>query len=425
MRINDHTREDRSTLCSGSRFYAQGPISLLCFLLATSGCGSGGSGGATQAPPPKGASLPGYAYVTGTSTSASVGTVLEYAVAMDGSLTPMPIGSIPAGANPVAIAVDNAGHLYVENAGDGSIFGYVIGNDGQLIPLTPPAAANPGTTNPGAIAPVAPGAMVVDPRGKYLYVVNSADSSVSQFSIASSGRLTPLNPASVQTGKEPLSISVDPGGKFAYVANTDYVAGAGRGRVSQYAIGNSGTLSALNPASIAPGGNPVGTTINDASTRAYVLSNCNEPACTGEIVLYPIGSDGTLAQAGNRASTGMDFNAFSLLFDESGTHAWALTNLMGVDTNHGVMWQFNVGSDGTLSAADPAMFSIGPGVLAQFRADKELYVLTSNTITYASVPSSGGAIYHYTAGDDGALSLDGSTPILSVTPTAMLLVGAH
>src|SRR6185437_15446143 len=35
MRINDHTREDRSTLCSGSRFYAQGPISLLCFLLAT------------------------------------------------------------------------------------------------------------------------------------------------------------------------------------------------------------------------------------------------------------------------------------------------------------------------------------------------------------------------------------------------------
>jgi len=423
MRINVCTSLSRPDSCSEHRFFARGPISLICFVLVASGCGSGsgsGGGGMLQDPPPRAASLPGYAYVTGTPASASVGRILEYAVAMDGSVTPMPVGSVQTGANPVALATDNAGHLYVENAGDGSIFGYSIGSEGELTPFSPPAAANPGTTNPGDWKPITPAGMVVDPTGRYLYVANTAGSSVSQFSIDSSGRLTPLDPASIQTGKEPLSISIDPSGRFAYVATTDFV--AGHGRIFQYAIGSSGALSALNPASIAPGGNPIATAIDDAATHAYVLSSCNAPACTGEIVLYPIGSDGALGQVGSRVTTGMFFDTLSLLFDEAGTHAWALTNLRGVDTDQGVMWQFNVGSDGALSAATPAMFSIGPQALAQSRADRELYVLTSSSLTDFF---SGGAIYHYTAGDDGALSLDSSIPITSITPSAMLIVSAH
>jgi DNA-binding beta-propeller fold protein YncE len=390
-------------------------------LLIVAGCGSGdGQGLGTPNPGGKHAGLPGYAYVTGTGIATAGGTVLEYAVAADGSLSPMIAGSVATGLNPVAITTDYGGHVYVDNAGDATISQFTIGANGALMPMTPATVPNPATK----AAAGGVGAMAVDPTGRYLYVVNPIDGSVSQFSIGSSGHLTALNPASVPAGADPASISIDPSGRFVYVANTGYGATAGTGSISQYAIGNGGVLAALSPASIAPGGAPSATAIDSSGRDLYALSNCNNGgACTGDIVEYSIGSAGALTPSSGRVTTGSHFNGVGLLFDAAGTHAWALTNFMGVDTNQGTIWPFGVENGGSLIPANPVMFAVGPGIIGQSLIGTELYVLTSNAITL--IPSGrGGAIYHYTAAVDGTLSLQGSTDISSVNPTAMLSVGA-
>jgi 6-phosphogluconolactonase (cycloisomerase 2 family) len=59
--------------------------------------------------------------------------------------------------------------------------------------------------------------MVIDPGGKFAYVVNSLDSSVAAYSM-SNGALTRLG--SYSTGLQPVAIGIDPStSHFLYTAN--------------------------------------------------------------------------------------------------------------------------------------------------------------------------------------------------------------
>lgn len=101
-----------------------------------------------------------------------------------------------------------------------------------------------------------PRALVVEPTGKFLYVLNVLSQNISTFSIdPTSGVLTHV--ALTSTGADPVSMSVDPSGLFLYVTNSS------AGTISAYKLNPStGALSA--PTATAVGGQPFSVVANGA-----------------------------------------------------------------------------------------------------------------------------------------------------------------
>lgn len=80
-------------------------------------------------------------YVTGEAA------VTQYTIGVGGTLTPKSPASVPAGRNPVGIAVSPDGKtVYAANNGDNTISQYTVGKGGRLTPKsqrTVPAAGGP------------------------------------------------------------------------------------------------------------------------------------------------------------------------------------------------------------------------------------------------------------------------------------------
>lgn len=192
-------------------------------------------------------------------------------------------GAAPAGTSPVSVAIEPRGRFaYVANAGgSGTVSQYSVASDGSLTfvasvnELTQPApfAVEPlgrfgytprvqvnnvsaytiGTTT-GTLTSVgvptptgtAPSLVVFDPLGKFAFVINSpggpALGSISRYSIdAATGALTSLG-AVTSTGVEaPVAASIDPSGKFLYVLHSG--AGGGGGTIRVFSVDASGGVS--------------------------------------------------------------------------------------------------------------------------------------------------------------------------------------
>ena len=66
-----------------------------------------------------------------------------------------------------------------------------------------------------------PSSVAVDPRGRFVYVANAGDATISQFSVdAFTGALIEIAPA-VSAGTEIASVTVGRSGRFLYSAHTD------------------------------------------------------------------------------------------------------------------------------------------------------------------------------------------------------------
>ena len=162
-------------------------------------------------------------------------------------------------------------------------------------PVAPPAPAPPPV--PGAVAVGGfPVAAAVSPDGSRVYVVNSADASVSMLD-TKAGTVT----ATIAVGREPFGIAVTPDGRRAYVANagddsvsmldlsrwvvTETVAvgkspyGVAIGADERVYVTNQsgGSLSVIDSgtviARIALGGAPTGVAVNPDKSHAYVADN--------------------------------------------------------------------------------------------------------------------------------------------------------
>jgi 6-phosphogluconolactonase (cycloisomerase 2 family) len=110
-----------------------------------------------------------------------------------------------------------------------------------------PSTASAGS---GAISAAA------DPFGRFVYVANAFDNTVSQYAISVDGKLGTImvNTFPVPTvpaGTQPQSVAVDPSGRFVYVVNRGPKGGSGS--ISQYAIGPEGALSMLSTATVGGG----------------------------------------------------------------------------------------------------------------------------------------------------------------------------
>jgi 6-phosphogluconolactonase (cycloisomerase 2 family) len=182
------------------------------------------------------------------------GTISQYSIGSDGSLTPIGSGNVASGQGPNAVTINHAGtFVYVANHGDGTAPGtvgqYLINTDGSL---TSVATANVG---------LRPVSIAIDKTDQFLYVANRTDGTISQFSIdATTGALTPMTPATVAvgTGTDPSAVAIDPTGKALYATDR------GSNKVYQFTIDpTSGALAAyatnptvdsgLHPTAIATG----------------------------------------------------------------------------------------------------------------------------------------------------------------------------
>jgi DNA-binding beta-propeller fold protein YncE len=398
-------------------------ITVLAFagMVGVSGCGAGAG---TAAPPPVVNPPVGFAYVTVTATSAGgAGAVYEYAVLDDGSVSPLAQVSVSAGVEPAAIALNQADHhAYVVNVGDGTVSQYNIEADNSLTPMNPPTVINPGMKTFG----VMPSAVILDHSGSFLYVANSGDGTLSQFSIGGSGQLTPLTPAAVPAGTEPVSIAVagGPSGGHVYVVNSGAGVPAAVGSVSQFSMGADGTLTPLNPATVAASASPVAIAIDQGIApfgTAFVMSDCGGSSCTGSITQFAVGAGGELTATGVVATTGDHYDAVGMVTDQSGANAYVLTNLMGVDTDNGALWQFSVGNTGELSTPNQPALSFGPEALAQALFGERLCVLTTN-VAIGGNGSSGANINCYTLGAGGLPTLAASTTLGAVHPVSMAVL---
>jgi 6-phosphogluconolactonase (cycloisomerase 2 family) len=83
--------------------------------------------------------------------------------------------------------------------------------------------------------------MVVDPTNNFLYVVCEGSGQVFGFRISTTpGTLTPLNPANLSTGSQPVAMAMHSTGKFLYTSNS------GSSNISGFAVNTTtGSMSAL------------------------------------------------------------------------------------------------------------------------------------------------------------------------------------
>jgi 6-phosphogluconolactonase len=179
-------------------------------------------------------------------TLPNAGSISGYSVNTDGTLTAASGNATTAGIIPAAMALDSNGHLFVANQGlqcdptSATISVFSVTGTGLTAVSSITAKGAPGDLaqdeGPG------PAGIAVTPDGKFLYVANRFDGSVTQYSVdASSGALAPGQNYAV--GTAPIGVAITPDGGFLYVANS----GVNSNSVSAFAICNQVVTSCSNP----------------------------------------------------------------------------------------------------------------------------------------------------------------------------------
>jgi 6-phosphogluconolactonase len=110
-----------------------------------------------------------------------------------------------------------------------------------------------------------------------------------------SGTLTAVGPAASTNGDDPVAEVASPNQQNLYVANR------GSNTIAQFTIGTDGEL-AFGHSYTTPGVNPVALAINGTGTLLFVVDYyqagfSDTTPGPGELVVYPIGADGTLGTA--------------------------------------------------------------------------------------------------------------------------------
>jgi len=161
----------------------------------------------------------------------------------------------PTGISPTSIRVHPSGKFaYVSNAGEDTVSLYTIGSTGALTEVTPRTVTGDQ-----------PSDILIDPAGKFLFSVNSAGNSVSSYSIGSSGALSPNGSSAYPTfGFTPIRGAITPSGAYLYVANSNSAT------ISGFAIDSSGVLTQVPHSPITVGNGPNWIAIDPSGKFLYV-----------------------------------------------------------------------------------------------------------------------------------------------------------
>jgi YVTN family beta-propeller protein len=206
--------------------------------------------------------------------NAGAGSVSGFKLdALDGHLVPMAGSPFAAGNGPSAIAMDPTGRfVYVTNSYGNSVSAYTLDRiTGALTQLD----ADAGTTGIQDF-PCGPGPyrVAVHPDGRFLYVTNGLNSTVSLFSIATTtGALTRIDADAGTAGVQDFpvarasDVAIHPSGRSVYFTQTGNL-----NRVLTYSI--DGATGVFTPVGTfqPTGSNPVAITVDAAGRYAYVTN---------------------------------------------------------------------------------------------------------------------------------------------------------
>jgi DNA-binding beta-propeller fold protein YncE len=230
---------------------------------------------------PNGRSL----YVLSTSGN---GSIAQYSVGADGALTLKSPPTVATDPVPGRVAISPDGqNLYVTSEYASSVSQYSVAADGTLTPKSPPTVAT------GGITPIG---IAISPDGKSVYVANANSGTVSQFDVDAAGTLSLKSPPTVVAGPIPFSVVVSPDSKSVYV--TDVAAGSPAGAVSQFTVGFDGTLTPMSPASVPAGRDPLGIAVHPNGKSVYVANGNSD-----NVSQYSVGADGRLSAMSPAAVT--------------------------------------------------------------------------------------------------------------------------
>jgi 6-phosphogluconolactonase len=189
--------------------------------------------------------------------------------------------------------VDRSGRFaYVSNWNDGSISEYAVSVGGALAPN--------GSVSTGGFNPLD---LAVFPSGAFLYCANENSGSVAGYSIdASTGELTLVHQYViwVQPQGGPLWITFDPNGAYAYVGNDQQIAEFTVDQTTG-ALASNGTIPTPNAGlwgGVDPSGRFVFTTGDNGTVSRFIISNAGTLTPSGSVSLGPnmIGQVLTFAQ---------------------------------------------------------------------------------------------------------------------------------
>lgn len=193
-------------------------------------------------------------------------TVSVYAVASDGTLTEQPGSPYATTTDPISVQAVNTNPA---GQTEGGVFVYVGSqptaagalNIFQVCTIVNAVCTQtdvtnallmPVTTPPPPATGANPVAMLVDPTNTFLYLVCEGSSQVFAYKITTtSGVLTALNPANLPTGTQPVAMALHPSvnasGEFLYTSNS------GSSNISAYTLSTTtGSMTALSSPVISP-----------------------------------------------------------------------------------------------------------------------------------------------------------------------------
>jgi 6-phosphogluconolactonase len=233
-------------------------------------------------------------------------------------------------------------------------------------------------------AGIAPEAVLLHPSGKYLYVANSGEDTISLFSIApSTGIITELSRTG-SGGLTPVLMAMDSAGGFLYVAN------ALSNNLSVFSMGSDGTLASLSTTSL--GITPTGLAVSPGKF-VFIGGSLGQvgQVQVGQVEVWGLNS-GTPTTLAGLFPTSNNATASGLVVDSTGSFLYVAN---GNGSNS--ISEFSIGADGTLlqlpgfplgepsGATSPVALLIDP-------SGKYLYVANqgTNNLGAYSVVSGGG-----------------------------------
>jgi YVTN family beta-propeller protein len=218
---------------------------------------------------------------------------------------------------------------YVANAGSNSVSQYTIGTSGALTPMTLATVAT-GTL---------PRSIIVDPSGKYAYVANYNSNNVSAYTIDPVTRaLTPASGSPFAAGTSPTAVSIDPSGRFVYVSNYGWPS---FGSVSAYTVNAAtGALTAIAGSPFAAGNGSSSIDVDPSGRFVYTSNLLNDT-----ITAFSINpSTGVLT--GLQGLSVTNARPVSIATDPTGRFVYAATAC-------GTTWVFGINTaTGSLTRAD-------------------------------------------------------------------------
>jgi trimeric autotransporter adhesin len=223
-------------------------------------------------------------------------------------------------------AVDPTGQfLYVVDGGTTNLLN-AFKIDGTTGALSTIASSPTIATGSGAFG------IAVTPNGKYVYVTNNGDSTISAYKIGSDGGLTSivLSGSVATTLNVPEIPAIDPTSTFLYVPNLS--AAPAPGTVSGFTIAADGTLALIGAAATTAGVSPFGTAIDPAGKFLFVTNSGD-----GTVSVFPIGGGGALGTAQNfNSGSGASSTPAGIAVDPSGAFAATVNNAENTITFYGL-----------------------------------------------------------------------------------------